>query len=52
MEEEEEEGEEGKRGEVVSVMAGLHNFSVREQKEREGKWKARKEGACYLCSQR
>lgn len=32
----------------MSEMAGLHNFSVREQKESEGKWKARKEGACYL----
>lgn len=39
---------EGRRGEVVSVMAALHNFSEREQKESEGKWKASKEGACWL----
>lgn len=30
-------------GEVLSVMAALHNFSKREQKESQGKWKA-KEG--------
>lgn len=29
-------------------MAVLHNFSEREQKESKGKWKARKEGVCYL----
>lgn len=28
---------------MLSVMAALHNFSEREQKESEGKWKA-KEG--------
>lgn len=32
----------------MSEMAVLHNFSEREQKESEGKWKARKEGVCYL----
>lgn len=29
-------------------MAGLHNFSQREQKESEGKWKARKGGGMLL----
>lgn len=48
--EEEEEGGKGGReeGEVMSEMAPLHNFSEREQKESEGKWKARKEGVCNL----
>ena len=32
----------------MSEMAPLHNFSEREQKESEGKWKARKEGVCNL----
>lgn len=46
----EEEGGRGRgeEGEVTSVMAVLHNFSEREQKESEGKWKARKEGACCI----
>lgn len=46
----EEEGGRGRgeEGEVMSVMALLHNFSEREQKESEGKWKARKEGACCI----
>ncbi len=45
-----EEGGRGRReeGEVMSEMAVLHNFSEREQKESEGKWKVRKEGVCYL----
>lgn len=45
-----EEGGRGIReeGEVMSEMAVLHNSSVREQKGSEGKWKARKEGVCYL----
>ena len=43
-----EEREEERRGEVMSEMAPLHNFSEREQKESEGKWKARKEGVCNL----
>lgn len=45
----EEEGGKGRReeGEVMSEMAVLHNSSDREQKESEGKWKARKEGECY-----
>lgn len=36
----------------MSEMAALHNFSVREQREREGKWKARKKGACYFLLKR
>lgn len=47
--EEEGGGGRGRReGGGVSEMAGLHNFSEREQKESQEKWKARKEGACYL----
>lgn len=51
-----EAGEGGGRGreeeeEVMSEMAALHNFEM-EQKEGEGKWKARKKGVCYLCLRR
>lgn len=32
----------------MSEMAVLHNFSEREQKDSEGKWKGREEGVCHL----
>lgn len=38
----------GRRGEVVSVMAVLHNFWEREQKESEGKWKAKRSGGVLV----
>lgn len=38
----------GRKGEVVSVMAALHNFWEREQKESEGKWKAKRRGGVFV----
>lgn len=38
----------GRRGEVLSVMAALHNFWEREQKEGEGKWKAKRRGGVLV----
>lgn len=35
-------------GGVVSVMAALHNFREREQKESEGKWKAKRRGGVLV----